>query len=256
MLALVVASVLVLGLVGWLLATPRDSLDPAAMRPQPTQSAPAEDSADEVGLSLPREPNVVVLGDSWSAGVGATPGKDWVSRASARLNWTTGVVPGGATTGYLTAGVINAGTYLQRLRQLPRDRDVDLVVIQGGLVDVKVEDADSMRFNQAVRRVLRVAKRTYPDAERLVIGPLNPYSPNPGAIEALDSRIGFEADEAGVPYISPTQGQWFGASVDLLDDFLAGTTAGDPNNKGHRRFANRVADEVERLAAIESDRGQ
>lgn len=257
MLALSVAGVLVLVLVTWLLVRPVGDVGSGATEPLPTMPTTESSlSTDEIGLRLPRKPDVVVLGDAWSAGAGATPGKDWVSRVSRRLDWTTGVIPGGATTGYLNPGVIKAGTYLDRLRRMPDNKDVDLVVVQGGLSDIREADVDTMAFNRAVRRVLRVAHRIYPRAQRLVIGPLNPYSPDPGDVETIDSRIGYEAREAGVPFISPTQGQWFGASTDEIAALLSGSAAGDPNDKGHRRFANRVIDELERLAAIEADRGQ
>ncbi len=161
---------------------------------------------------------VVVIGDSWSVGLGlGRPVGSWPSRLPGEVS-----VAGFSGSGFsATASSCAESSYADRARAAIRN-GADLVVVAGGLNDVDQSDA---AIETGVRRVLREL-----DGQRVVIvGPASAPARASGVprVNQLLARLARESD---VSYIDAT-----GFDLSYLADGLHLTTA------GHQEFGDAVA---------------
>lgn len=162
-------------------------------------------------------PRVVVVGDSWSAGLGlGEPGRSWPSRLEGRVQ-----VFGFSGSGFsATASTCPGVAFAERARRAVRG--ADLVVVQGGLND---HDQSPASVRDGVRRLLRVVG----DREVVLVGPAAAPSRTDGA-RRVDALLSGMAEDAGVRFVST-----YGLELDYLDDDLHLTV------RGHRDFGHAVA---------------
>lgn len=174
-----------------------------------TVAATAALTAGAVSTSAPESPPgaMVVLGDSWSAGYDADPSHTLAQDAAEDLGMTS-TVDAESGTGYLTAP---PGTqpYPQRAAALGTDGTARIVVLQGGSND---DGTDPDSLSTAVSETVSAARRAFPHAEVVILGP----GPDPWPItdrqRAVDTALATEAGREGVPYISPMREGWFTAA--------------------------------------------
>jgi acyl-CoA thioesterase-1 len=166
---------------------------------------------------------VVVIGDSWSAGLGLDqPALSWPSRLKGRIH-----VAGFSGSGFSAhASTCRGVSFADRAPQAVRD-GADLVVVEGGLNDVDQSDAEiSAGFNRLMRTL-----RAY---DVVVIGPARAPVRARG-VPRVDRLLASLAAIHAVTYVSTTD-----LGLSYLDDRLHLTLA------GHRAFGDAVA---ERIAA-------
>jgi len=161
---------------------------------------------------------VVVIGDSWSAGLGLDrPVQSWPSRLPGRIH-----VAGFSGSGFSAhASPCGRVSFADRAPEA-LSGGADLVVIEGGLNDF---DRSRGEIKAGFARVLRLAS-----AYRVVVvGPATAPS-RASAVPRVDRLLRHLSARAGVPYVST-------ADLDLpyLDDRLHLTAA------GHRVFGDAVA---------------
>ncbi|WP_158545935.1 SGNH/GDSL hydrolase family protein [Blastococcus sp. TF02A-30] len=116
--------------------------------------------------------SVAVVGDSYAAGVGATPTRAWQHYAALELGWFVESV-----RAYPGAGYVNRGTYQPyevALALDPLPPTVSQVVVQGGFNDIAYEPA---QVGAAVTRTLALIHAQAPLAEVTVVGM---FDPGPG----------------------------------------------------------------------------
>jgi acyl-CoA thioesterase-1 len=172
---------------------------------------------------------VVVIGDSWSAGLGLTqPARSWPSRLEGRVY----------VAGFSGSGFSAAASPCGRVSFADRAGAVvegaDLVVIEGGLNDWDHTDAEIRAGYARLMRVLRAA-----DVPRVVVvGPASAPS-RVAKVPHVDALLGQLSERYGVDYVST-------ADLDLayLDDRLH-LTAG-----GHAEFGDAVADRIAGTARL------
>lgn len=166
---------------------------------------------------VPEGARVVVVGDSWSAGYGATvpETQNWASVAADRLGWRlTKFALGGA--GYTREGTYAdyKGDYrycLRKAREVyPESKDAVLVVIQGGIndTDLRLKPAP---LTAAFEDTVRVARQLYPDAQVVALGPMAPTDPYEEAVGQVDGTLAEAAQDADVPYLDAYDLGWFDA---------------------------------------------
>ena len=161
---------------------------------------------------------VVVIGDSWSAGLGLDrPVQSWPSRLPGRIH-----VAGFSGSGFSAhASPCGRVSFADRAPEA-LSGGADLVVIEGGLNDF---DRSRGEIKAGFARVLRLAS-----AYRVVVvGPATAPS-RASAVPRVDRLLRHLSARAGVPYVST-------ADLDLpyLDDGLHLTAA------GHETFGDAVA---------------
>jgi acyl-CoA thioesterase-1 len=161
---------------------------------------------------------VVVIGDSWSVGLGLDRAtSSWPTRLSGEVH-----VAGFSGSGFSTHASGCAGvSFADRAAGATRG-GADLVVVEGGLNDYDQPDADIRAGFARLMRELR-GKRI------IVVGPAIAPS-RARAVPRVDALLASLADRYDVRYISTT-----GLDLPYLDDRLHLTPA------GHAQFGDYVA---------------
>jgi acyl-CoA thioesterase-1 len=169
---------------------------------------------------------VVVIGDSWSVGLGlAKPGGSWPSRLDGRVHvagfsgsgFSALASPCGRVSFADRAGAVVAGA--------------DLVVVEGGLNDWDHTDSEIRAGYARLMRVIRAA-----DVARVVVvGPASAPS-RAARIPHVDALLADLSEQYGVAYVSTV-----GLDLDYLDDRLHLTAA------GHRAFGDAVSGRLAEL---------
>ncbi|MGI3779734.1 MAG: SGNH/GDSL hydrolase family protein [Janthinobacterium lividum] len=206
----------------------RPAVPPA---PDPTCSLPDPRPTLVPGsLVLPKNPSVLVLGDSYTEGYGADPEtKGWAYLVGKPLGWKV-TVNGVGGTGYVNPGPRNEGTYLQRLTGV-QGGSFDLVVLQGGSND---RDTSYLALQDAVSRTVDAVRAKFPGTAVLLLGPATPYGkPDAPRVEAQCVLAGYGTQQH-LPFIDPLGESWF---VDGDGSRYANPVNGHPSNAGYRVIA-------------------
>lgn len=169
---------------------------------------------------------VVVIGDSWSAGLGLDqPGLSWPSRLSGRVH-----VAGFSGSGF-SAGASHCDqvSFADRADAAVRS-GAARVVVAGGLNDVDRSDAE-------IRRGFARLMGTVGSYDVVVVGPATAPVRARG-VPRVDRLLAALARAHGVDYIATSD-----LRLSYLDDGLHLTRA------GHRAFGDAVAERVAELGA-------
>jgi acyl-CoA thioesterase-1 len=168
---------------------------------------------------------VVVIGDSYSAGLGlGDPVASWPARLQGRVH-----VDGFSGSGFSRhASRCGDVSFAARAGDAVR-RGADLVVVEGGLNDVDQPSA-------AVRAGFERLVATLRGHRVVVVGP--PSAPSrAGGVPRVDALLAALCAEHGIPYVRTS-----GWSLPYLDDRLHLTPA------GHRAFGDAVTTALESSA--------
>lgn len=177
-----------------------------------------------LGQDVGDGPRVVVVGDSWSAGLGlARAGDSWPSHLDARVH-VAGFSGSGFSARASTCGRVS---FADRAGVALRD-GADLVVVQGGLNDT---DRPAAELRAGFEHLVRVVG----DRPLLVVGPAAAPARAAG-VARVDALLADLAARHGASYL-PTSG----LDLPYLEDRLHLTLA------GHAAFGDEVAATVARL---------
>lgn len=164
----------------------------------PEEQAPVEPLA-----ALPDEPIVLIVGDSFSEGVGASkPDAGWARTASDALSWhaTIDAIGGtGFTKGNASDGRIGLAFADRIEAHAASGAEYDVIVLQGGLNDFLAPHREEV---VATVKAVEAARERWPDAAIVVFGPLEPLELGVQRSARLDA-IREGAEEAGATFIDP-----------------------------------------------------
>jgi lysophospholipase L1-like esterase len=201
---------------------------------------------------IPLGPKCMVIGDSFTEGVGATWWWDsWAMTVGRRLGWN--VYPSGlGGTGYLATSGGTRATYRSRLASDVINQGPDIVIVSGGVNDWSVATPSQ---EQAEAGLLFAAiKAGLPFAKLIVVGNFNS-----GGVTAVGNPSSFrdaqKAAAAGVadlfvdPIIYPgAAGSWFTGTGRVgavagngNSDFFTSADGVHPTQSGHDYLGDRVA---------------
>ena len=189
-------------------------------------SPPAADesSAPPSATEEPAPPTrAVLLGDSCTAA--SVDGGGYVPPTAEGMGWTP-VLQAVGGTGYL-APAPGSGPYGSRVDEVVAG-DPDVVVVQGSTNDVGYPVAD---VATAARELYAALAGRLPDAEVVVVGPLDPPGVDPAGVDAIRAVLAEEAGAAGLPFVDPVAGDWLGTGEGLYADPV------HPNEAGYGEFA-------------------
>lgn len=197
---------------------------------------PPPDSSSPMQTADPDEPTFALfVGDSYTAGAGASEGKRWTTVAAEEMGWVEQNVSAGGT-GYATAltgdvaqqgcGADRCPSYPELVDAAARQYDPDVVVLAGGRNDLGPAD----RAAKGVRRVLDDAADRFPDAEILFVTPVWDDDAPPPDFDAMRSAMtraatawGAEVIDVGDPLLGHPE--W------VAEDGV------HPNDAGHAALA-------------------
>ena len=187
---------------------------------------------------------ITAFGDSWTQGYSATP--ETLGYAYLTIRHLGGVanVLGAGGTGYNNPGTSNsnAGTYEQRLNALPVDADTKLLILQGGLNDLKHTPTD---YGQIVSRTIGLAKRKFPNAQVVVVGPAPSQIGEVGGLKPISQAIWTAANDNDVYYVPPIDLRWINS--DNISSIIDPTTK-HPSTQGHATIATDLEGALAKLA--------
>lgn len=218
--------------------------------PEPIVSA-ADTTPAVVGpavLRLPDAPVVLVFGDSWTYGSGASePGLGYASVLGDLLGART-VVDGVRGSGYLKPG-IDGGSYPERVAQLDAALDPDLVIIEGSINDRRLHPTG---YREAVAQTWDGFAALYPDSSFVILGPAPHVLPVQKATARIDDDLAALAAQRGWWYISPLDDGWITPAnyAAVIDSSEIGRN--HPSTDGHAYLAGRVADALERMQGADA----
>lgn len=183
-------------------------------------------SADRARSEAGTGARTVVIGDSWSAGLGLDrPDGSWPSRLSGTVH-VAGFSGSGFSAGASTCrGVAFADRAPGALRG-----GADLAVVQGGLNDVDRPDAEIRDGFARLMRELRGYRV-------VVVGPASAPA-RADWVPRVDEQLAALAQRHGAAYVRTS-----GLRLPYLDDRLHLTPA------GHEQFGDFVAEQIQKLSS-------
>jgi lysophospholipase L1-like esterase len=169
----------------------------------------------------PSDPRLAVLGASFTAGVGSSPGHSWAVQLARHLHWGT-VVYGVPGAGYVRPGAGHGGPVRTEAARagLPK-LNPSLVIVQVGHDDIGVPPAaERQRVTQAINFIQSQAPHA-----RLVLLTVFPGRSASAAAARTDQAIttAARAADPGVIIIDPLTGHW---TFPHIKDGLHPTAAG------------------------------
>jgi lysophospholipase L1-like esterase len=254
------ARVLVVGLVGalvvGLLGLVALGLDSAGHRhpdhtDRPVQAIVGRVVAPSRALQIPlvvagahlstSTPEVLFVGASYTAGLGATPATDGYAFATARdLGWRAEVdgVPG---TGYLNPGRSGAETFAARIAKIAPPIAPDVVVLQSGRNDLGYPLAS---LRAAELSTIKLVQTRWPSAHLVVLGAIPAHVPVSSELQAVESTLKATATTAGAPFIDPIGQDWITTANQRS---AAGPVPQHPGDVGYAYLATRLSDDLRTL---------
>ena len=187
-------------------------------------SAPARAMAPRPPASAERgQPRALFFGDSYFVGGGCSPDakRGMAYLAGTELGYRT-TVRGAGGTGFVAANPeYDRPPYLGQIRDGALDvGDPELVVIAGGANDVGLPLA---RVKRNATKILGIARKKYPQALLVLVGPMDPYGGYHDSIP-IRNALTSVAKKLDVPFIDDLT--WLAGHPEwLCDDYVHPTYA-------------------------------
>jgi lysophospholipase L1-like esterase len=209
-------------------------------------AAPAKVKDPQVRNKVVRAPVVMILGDSYTAGIaGMPPEKTYAAETARRLGWQL-IIGGYRGTGFVAPGHIKKTFRVLFDEELAWRPAPDLVVVSGGHNDWPKSPAS---VEKAAQRLLSKIKDRWPGTPVVLLGPLWGGDPTPAALSIRDA-VQAAATATEVPFVDPLQEKWFTGSVKLGTGNAPKYIRHDgvhPNATGSRYLATRFSSALQRL---------
>jgi lysophospholipase L1-like esterase len=191
-------------------------------------------------------PVVMVLGDSYTAGIdGVPPESTYVAEAARTLGWQI-VIAGYRGTGFVAKGRIGktfSALYDAELSWRPAP---DMVMVSGGHNDWPY---DPRLVAAAAQGLLTTMQKRWPETQLVLTGPLWGGDPSPAALRVRDA-LKQVASAMGIPFIDPLRERWITGSLRHHTGTAAHYIRPDgvhPNAAGNRYLAGRLVADLRRL---------
>ncbi|WP_222654628.1 SGNH/GDSL hydrolase family protein [Rhodococcus sp. BP-110] len=191
-------------------------------------------------LTLPPNPRVLFVGDSFTEGHGADDKKTrgFAPRLAGIEGWTNYRVDGIGLTGFLRPGVNEEShrTYAERIQRAYEAGEPapDLVIFQGGLNDSRY---DSGPLFNAVRDTITQTRGYWPNTQIVLVGPMSYRS----SLNKVNSAYSSAAAETFAVYIdvnrNPIISKERSKELSIADGW-------HPNDAGHQMIAEALATRI------------
>jgi acyl-CoA thioesterase I len=177
----------------------------------PTPAVTATPTPQQLKLRLPGDPVLLILGDSYTAGVGADQAdQGWAYQVASSLGYPTNIdgVPG---TGFAWGGGAQdnmAREYKVRLQEIAEDPRFipNILILQGGQKDSLISSPDEIQT--ATTQTIEAARKFWPDVQVVVLGLLAPQ-PVDEEFRAANGAARAGAADAKAPFIDAHEAGWF-----------------------------------------------
>jgi lysophospholipase L1-like esterase len=213
---------------------------PPRQEPAAAPPSPAPPSAGPVDhIDVPPDPVLLVFGDSYVEGAGATsPETSFPHTIATELGWRLETA-GLSGTGYLNPSAAGNLTYRQRIETLQVAEVPDVVLVEGGINDRDQAGDETAAAVDAVRAL----QARFPGAQVVLLSAVDPQPVEPRVTE-IDQALAEAARLARVPIIDA--GGWVTAAN--AEEYI-GADHLHPSQAGHDRIGALAAAALRRLTA-------
>lgn len=218
-------------------------------KPQAVGAIPAftpKPYASTSRFTLPKNPRLVIFGDSYTQGFAATPMTNGYAYLVAKdLGWKTQIEGvGGTGFTYGGGGATNQDygtrikTYIAAGGTAP-----DVIVLEGSQNDYR----SVSKITTTVVADVNLLQRAYPKASIVLFGPAAPQ-PLQNSLSAIDAADAAAAVQVDIPYISPYQEQWITTANTKQYGYSDGAHL---NTAGHKYLAQRFLADFKPLFGLD-----
>lgn len=186
-----------------------------------------------------QRPIAAFLGDSYTAGTGASPvSKRWTTLLAGQMGWQERNEGAGGTGYVVTASESGCGqsfcdNYLGRVGDVVKDAP-DIIVVAGGQNDFAKYQTDPDAVRKNIGKVFDQLHEKLPNAKIIAVGPSTTSAVAP-QVTGLDQAVRESAAKVGAQYISLIE-------PNVVDPAWVTSDGGHVNNDGHAAIAKRIAD--------------
>jgi lysophospholipase L1-like esterase len=213
--------------------------------PSPRSSANAARSADP--SAPPSIRDVLFVGASYTAGLGASPSTNGYAYDIGREpGWRTQVY-GVSGTGFLNPGPRGNETFAERIAHLPTRPRPDFVVFQGGRNDVGYPPAD---LRAAAIKTAELTRKRFAGAQVIFLGPIPAHVPAPPEQLAVAATLRAAAVSSKAIFIDPIAQSWI---TPRNESGFAGHVPAHPDNSGYAYIAQQLLENLRGLSATHGD---
>jgi lysophospholipase L1-like esterase len=197
---------------------------------------------------LPAHAKVLIVGDSFTQGFGATDQKkDSYAKLLVDANGWDARIDGVGGSGYFWGGGKDGHggmRFVERLAEHAADPDFvpDLVIFQGSSNDYR---ANLYQMIDAVYLTVDETRRLWPDAQIAMIGPSLAY-PNGENLREMNGALSRAADNRDVPFIDALNARWLNSTNSPGYAFTDGSHLTTP---GHAFLASKVKEALDAKTA-------
>ena len=193
-----------------------------------------------------KAPVVMILGDSYTAGLpDVPPEQTFAAETARRLKWQL-IIGGRYGSGFVTPGRTGqtfATLFNQQLAWRPAP---DMIVVSGGHNDWP---HSYEQVTTAARQLLTTIKRRWPASRLVLMGPLWGSDPPPKGLQVRDA-LQEAAGRLHVPFIDPLAEQWITGDIHSGIGNASAYIRRDgthPTPAGNRYFADRFITDLRKL---------
>ena len=203
------------------------SRDGMASFPTDSQAASTDSAPSPTSVTF------AVLGDSYSDGAGASPGRGWVERFSEDMCWSLINLSAELGTGYTHRGD-SATPGFTRFNERVRDVVVgqpNVVIVQGGTNDAAAPEqitAEASKVFGSLRTALGE------NVTIVAIGPVPTPLMDAPSLAPVSAAISAATSQFGVHFVDPVAENWLSSPTFFsVDQF-------HPNDMGYAQFASNL----------------
>jgi lysophospholipase L1-like esterase len=219
---------------------------PAAGTGRSAAGGGAEGGGGSGAAARAKAPVVMILGDSYTAGLpDVAPEQTFAAETARRLKWQL-IIGGRYGSGFVTPGRTRQTFAMLFDEQLAWRPAPDMIVVSGGHNDWP---HSYEKVTTAARQLLTTIKRRWPASRLVLMGPLWGSDPPPKGLQVRDAL----QDVAGrlrVPFIDPLAEQWITGDIHSGIGNAPAYIRRDgthPNPEGNRYFADRFITDLRKL---------
>ncbi|WP_344832412.1 SGNH/GDSL hydrolase family protein [Actinocorallia longicatena] len=202
----------------------------------------------EPAQAVVRAPVVMMLGDSYTAGIkGVEPEATYAGDLARKLGWQV-IIGGYRGTGFLSRGMIGKNFARLFTDQLSWRPAPDMVMIVGGHNDATRRNPMN-GLNEAVYQLLNTVKGRWPTTKIVLVGPMWGGDAPQNAFLVRDVMKSV-ADQMQVPFVDPLAEQWISGDVSRGTgnaDLYIRRDETHPNEAGNAYFADKLVAALSRL---------
>jgi acyl-CoA thioesterase I len=208
---------------------------PTTLSRDETASSPTDSRAASTDSApAPTSVTFAVLGDSYSEGAGASPGRGWVEHFGEDMCWSLMNLSAEFGTGYTDSGdqaTPGFARFNERIGDVVAGQP-KVVIVQGGANDA---DATPEQITAEASKVFGSLRTALGENATIVaIGPVPTPLTDPPSLAPVSAAISAAASQFGVDFIDPVAEDWLSNPTYFsVDQF-------HPNDQGYAQFASNL----------------